>query len=59
MPTMTAKPLLWSDDLLALRATASIRDPRNRGTIESLDRHLARVHGRRLFALSSYAKLSK
>lgn len=55
----TAKPLLWEDELLKVRTTAAIRDPKNRWLIESLDRHLARCHGRRLWTLGSFAKLAK
>lgn len=54
---LTVKPLLWSDELKKVQMAASLRTFRN--LVEALDRHLARVYGRRLWTLGSFAKLSK
>jgi hypothetical protein len=55
MTTLTAKPMFWDSDLVALRGR--LWRAQNRGIIESLARHLVRVHARSGGLLRSFAKL--
>lgn len=56
MHALVNKPLLWDDRLLGFRMKAALHEKRN--LLEALDRHLALVYKRRLFALRQFSKLA-